>query len=454
MQRRESYANAERPGGSLRGATGRLGAPSGGMRAIRPLAGIPVRPKRDVVLSSPADRGGSLVDFTTVICNGDTVRLADFIETNSEPILAEWVAFAETCGPAGRTMDVAGLRDHAAEMLANIVIDLRTPQTGAEQVAKSKGNAEPGPEGKDTAAEVHGAGRAESGFSVGEMVSEYRALRASVIRLWTKASGSLTSADLEDLMRFNETIDQALAESIERYTLDLDRSKEMFVAILGHDLRTPLGAVMMGSQFMLDTGELEEPHRTLTTRIVRSSTRMNQMVGDLLDFTRSRLGEGIPVDRSEASIDTLVHDVAARIAAEHPERRFSVEVGTVERGKWDVERISQALASLIENAVQHGTAETPITVHVDGDEKDVRVSVHNRGTAIPSDRLDTIFDLRSPARARGAAPGSPQEELGLGLYIAERIVRAHGGSITAKSSEMHGNTFTVCLPRQAPVDRE
>ncbi|MDQ3698602.1 MAG: sensor histidine kinase, partial [Gemmatimonadota bacterium] len=246
------------------------------------------------------------------------MRLADFIETNSEPILAEWVAFAETCGPAGRTMDVAGLRDHAAEMLANIVIDLRTPQTGAEQVAKSKGNAEPGPEGKDTAAEVHGAGRAESGFSVGEMVSEYRALRASVIRLWTKASGSLTSADLEDLMRFNETIDQALAESIERYTLDLDRSKEMFVAILGHDLRTPLGAVMMGSQFMLDTGELEEPHLTLTTRIARSAKRMNQMVGDLLDFTRSRLGSGVPIVRRRMDLSKEASHAVEEMAAAHP----------------------------------------------------------------------------------------------------------------------------------------
>ncbi len=131
------------------------------------------------------------------------MRLADFIEKNSEAILAEWVAFAETCGPAGQAMDLEALRDHAKEMLEAIVEDLRTPQTDAEQVAKSKGEADQTPGAPDTAAEVHGAGRAESGFSVAEMVSEYRALRASVIRLWTKAEGTLTGADLDDLMRFN-----------------------------------------------------------------------------------------------------------------------------------------------------------------------------------------------------------------------------------------------------------
>lgn len=208
------------------------------------------------------------------------MRLADFIEASCDPILAEWVEFAKTCGPAARKMDTVALGDHALEMLQNIISDLRAPQTDAEQEDKSKGNADAEDNGEvpDTAAEVHGAGRAGSGFTVGEMAAEYRALRASVIRLWTQANGTLSGADLDDLMRFNEAIDQSLAESITRYTQDVDRSKEMFLAILGHDLRTPLGAVITSSQFMLDSGELEEPHLTLATRVVRSSRRMNRMV--------------------------------------------------------------------------------------------------------------------------------------------------------------------------------
>ena len=150
------------------------------------------------------------------------MRLAEFIATNTEPILLEWVGFAKSCGPAAKFMDDRSLRDHALAMLRVIVADLRTVQTALEQSEKSKGNADSTAGDPDTAAESHGADRAWSGFTVGEMVSEYRALRASVIRLWIKASGTLTGADLDDLVRFNEAIDQAIAESITRYTEDLD----------------------------------------------------------------------------------------------------------------------------------------------------------------------------------------------------------------------------------------
>lgn len=374
------------------------------------------------------------------------MRLADFIEANCEPILAEWVAFAETSGPAGRTMDLTALRDHAQEMLQNIVIDLRTPQTDAEQTEKSKGKAEPSGAEPDTAAEVHGAGRAESGFTVGEMVAEYRALRASVIRLWTQTCGSLTGDDLEDLMRFNEAIDQALAESITRYTEDIDRSKEMFVAILGHDLRTPLSTVMMASQFMLETGELQEQQRTLTARIHRSSKRMSQMVGDLLDFTRSRLGSGVPITRGEMDLAKETTHAVEELTAAHPKRVLRLSTSGDLKGSWDCARIGQVLSNLIGNAVQHGAAESPISVTVKGEAKEVVLQVHNSGPVIPRSDLPGIFNPFKRLKS-GEASGGATSSLGLGLYIAERIVTAHGGSIDVKSSDGAGTTFTVRLPR-------
>jgi signal transduction histidine kinase len=374
------------------------------------------------------------------------MRLADFIEGNTEPILAEWIAFAETCGPAAETMDSTGLRDHAREMLQDIVKDLRTPQTAAEQTEKSKGNAEPATPGIDTAAEVHGAGRAESGFTVGEMVSEYRALRASVIRLWTKANGTLVGHDLEDLMRFNETIDQALAESITRYTQDLDHSKEMFLAILGHDLRTPLGAIATASQYMLDTGELVEPHLTLATRIVRSSKRMNGMVEDLLDFTLSRLGAGVPITRAPMDLGKAVNHSVEEMAAAHPESVLQFDASGELQGDWDCARISQVMANLLGNAVQHGAPKSTISVTVRGEANDVLLRVHNRGAAIPAADIPGLFSpLKRLNSGEVAAAGS--NHLGLGLYIAERIVTAHAGTIDVKSSEAEGTTFTVCLPR-------
>jgi signal transduction histidine kinase len=380
----------------------------------------------------------------------DCVQLSEFIVTNREPILAEWDEFARTCEPSSGQMGLAALRDHADGILTMIAADLETSQDAAEQSEKSKGKAVDDTPG-ETAAEEHGAGRAESGFSVAQMVAEYRALRASVIRLWTESRGELEPGDIEQVTRFNEAIDQSLAESVVRYSEQMDRAQEISVAIMGHDLRTGLAAIHASASAILETQHLEQTV-ALASQIAETADRTTHAVGMLLDFTRSRLGAGIPIHRTAASIGTLVRDAAARIAAAHPERRFSVEGGKDERGEWDVARISQALTNLIESAVQHGTAGTPVTVHVNGEEHDVHVSVHNRGAAIPREHLDTLFDLRGAAPVEGTSPLEAQDRLGLGLYIAERIVRAHGGSITAKSSEVHGNTFTVFLPRHAPPE--
>ena len=374
------------------------------------------------------------------------MRLADFIDRNTKPILAEWVTFAETSGPAARTMDLEALRDHALQMLKEIAADLRTPQSEAEQASKSMGRAAPsGPDG-DTAAEVHGSGRAESGFTVGEMVSEYRALRASVIRLWTAEQGTLTGDDLDDLMRFNEAIDQSLAESISRYTQDIDQAREIYIAILGHDLRSPLGAVLMGAQFMLDTGGLAESHQIVTERIVRSARRMNQMVGDLLDFTRGRLGTGITIAREAADLDTVVRHAVEETTSAHPEANVQFTASGDLRGSWDVARISQVITNLLGNAVQHGTPKSLITVTAQGEADEVVVRIHNLGPPIPKAALPGIFSPFKRIYAGQTAPSS-SGSLGLGLYIAERVVTAHGGRIDVRSSAEAGTLFTVRLPR-------
>lgn len=375
------------------------------------------------------------------------MRLAEFIVGNREPILVEWENFARTCVPASGTMDIAALRDHANDMLTVIAEDLETYQSRREQAEKSKGNAPVTDDGTRTAAEEHGAGRADSGFTVEQMISEYRALRASVIRLWMKGQGSGEPTDMEDLTRFNEAIDQALAESIWRYTQDLEHSKEMFLAILGHDLRTPLGSVLTAASFMLETGELTEPHLTLTTRIVKSCRRMNSMVGDLLDFTRSRLGGGIPIVRADMSLDKAVHAVVDEIATLYPNRTIEIDARGGQHGQWDCGRISQAVANLIGNALEHGSARTPVTVAVGGDDGEATIAVHNFGLPIPAEQLNGIFNpmkLKEPVAGTAAAAS---RSLGLGLYIAERIVHAHHGRIDIESSEPAGTTFTIHLPR-------
>ncbi len=384
----------------------------------------------------------------TVVVPAETVRLADFILANRELILAEWEAFAKTCAPASASMGIAALSDHASEMLTVIARDLQTPQGDVEQSDKSKGLAPPPESTEQTAAEKHGTGRAVSGFTIDQMVAEYRALRASVIRLWTRGQLQATQTDLDDLTRFNEAIDQSLAESVTRFTEDLDKSKEMFLAILGHDLRSPIGAVLTSSKFMLETQELEEPHLTLTTRIVSATTRMNNMVGALLDFTRGRLGGGIPITRASMNMGKLVHEVVNEVLAAHPNRKIKVNARGALTGQWDSERMSQVVTNLLGNALEHGSERSSVTIDVQGNDDEVTIAIHNHGTAIPEDQLDGIFNAMKLQTTSNKSTGA-SANLGLGLYIADRIVHAHKGRIEVVSSEERGTTFSVHLPRQA-----
>lgn len=373
-------------------------------------------------------------------------RLSTFIRENTEPILEEWEKFARSLH-TGEDMDVETLRDHAREMLHVIAADLETPQSEKQQARKAQGRSD-SDEGhqpsQSTAAQEHGAGRAEHGFNTGQMVSEFRALRASVIQLWSRTTGEVKRTDLEDLIRFNEAIDQAIAESIMRFTKDVGESKERFLAILAHDLRTPLGAIITSSTFMLDNGELEEPNRTLVQRVGSSARRMNQMVLDLLDFTRTRFGDSMPLARSDIDARKLLNEVVAEVAATYPSARVRVETAGDLHGSWDGDKLTQALINLLANAAQHGSDKSPIMVEARGSDREVEIAVQNDGPEIPPHQIARIFDAMKHSvddRSRD------RRHLGLGLYIVDKIVQAHGGSIDVTSSRQSGTTFTVRLPR-------
>jgi signal transduction histidine kinase len=371
-------------------------------------------------------------------------RLARFIRDHTEPILAEWETFARSL-PSGGTMDVAALRDHAKEMLLVIATDLERPQSDRAQAEKARGVRDAGEARGATPAQEHGIGRAGSGFTIGQMVAEFRALRASVTRLWRAEATEFAHTDLTDLVRFNEAIDQAIAESVSRFSEAVASTQERFLAILSHDLRTPLGAIITSTRFMLETGGLEEPHRTLVARASSSARRMNQMVLDLVEFTRTRLGDAIPVVRAEVDARRLVHDVVVEISASHPDSVVRVDTSGDLRGVWDADRLTQALTNLVGNAVQHGAPGKPISVSARGLAQEVTFSVHNEGPPIPVEQQAAIF--REGQHVAGRAPAAHQRHQGLGLYIVERIVAAHGGVVSLRSTAADGTTFTIGLPR-------
>lgn len=371
-------------------------------------------------------------------------NLSTFIREHSERILLDWEAFARAL-PSGGSMNVSALRDHAQAMLDAIADDLDTSQTPHQQSEKAKGIDETGSRVPPTAAAAHGSGRAASGFTVVQMVAEFRALRASVIRLWTAHEQQLGPAEVDDLIRFNEAIDQAVAESLGRFSSEIDETRERFLAILGHDLRNPLGAIAMSTTFLLETGGSPSEQADLIRGIDKASRRMSRLVSDLLDLALTRLGDSMPISRAPADVGTVIREVVAEVCASYPNARIESHLSGKLSGDWDAARLAQAFANLLGNAVQHGDAAAPISIDAHGEANAVIVAIHNAGPAIPAAKLGRIFD----GLKREASQNRDRRHLGLGLFIVDKIVEAHEGTIEVHSTAESGTTFTIHLPKSA-----
>ncbi len=373
------------------------------------------------------------------------MRLSDFIEANRDLLLSEWEAFASTREGAEH-MDQAALRDHAGKLLRDICADLRTPQSKAEAEDKSHGHSDTPEKAPDSAAQSHGAERAHGGFSISEMVSEFRALRASVLRHWTAHRGTLSGTDLVDLMRFNESIDQTLSESVTRFTRSIDESKDLFLAILSHDLRAPLHTVLMVTEQLAAAPADDAMHAVLASRATRSVTRMIELVDDLLDFTRSRMGAGLGIVCAPTDLSTVLRDAIDDVEASYPQWAFEAQIEPDLRASVDAARMHQVLANLLNNAVHHGDSSLPVTVRAHNTAREVVIEVGNFGRTIPASDLGSLFSPFKRILA-DAPPASADHHLGLGLYITDRIVTAHHGHIEVTSSTENGTTFRVILPR-------
>jgi signal transduction histidine kinase len=373
------------------------------------------------------------------------VRLSSFIRDNIEMILQEWEDFAVTLHPLADSNKVK-LRDHAQQMLMVICTDLDTSQCAQASVEKSKGNAPALPE--DTAAEVHAVDRLASGFTIEELMAEYRAMRASVLRLWQLRVKQADELAVQDMLRFNEAIDQALTESVARYSEMTRDSQHVFLAILGHDVRNPLGAIRMGAQLMLLDEQLPQKHRTVATRILGSTKRVTEIVNDLIDYSTGHLGSGMPIKPAPIDFAPAGRHVVDEIRALHPSRKIELHVSGDLNVTWDAARVSQALSNLVANAIQHGAAGHPVWVTIKGGQEIV-LSVQNMGAAMEPSQIRTMFDPEQHVSVRSASErsSSDADNLGLGLYITREIVTAHGGNIGVTSTDSAGTSFTVTLPR-------
>ena len=223
-----------------------------------------------------------------------------------------------------------------------------------------------------------------------------------------------------------------------------EQLRETFVGILGHDLRNPLMAVVGAAQ-MLKLARSGEQRDRAAAIIERSVDRMRRLIDDMLDLTLARIGGGIPIAAESADLGDIVQSAIDEIGRGEPSVDFRIESYGDLAGRWDGERLAQVVANLLANAVKHGEPSRPIDIRIDG-RRDalVELSVTNHGTPIDPQRLPTIFD---PFERGDTRPGTRGGGIGLGLYIAEQIVRAHGGTIWVTSTASEGTTFTFELPR-------
>jgi len=366
------------------------------------------------------------------------MSLSTFIREHDVAIIDEFETFARTLMPPGENMVSAELRDHAKEMLAALVVDMDAPQTDAEQARKSMGRGVA--RALAASGRLHADARIRHNFTLDAVLAEFRALRASVLCLYEQSG----QADLAGVRRFNEAIDEALTESMARYSATTTRYRDQFVGILGHDLRNPLSAITAGATLLTMTADSDQRSANVASRILRSAHRMRRLIDDLLDFTVTRLGGSMRLKRETVDLAQLCQEVVLEAQAAHSGASVRYGASGDLTGEWDRDRLAQVLSNLLGNAIQHGDHGV-VSLEARDAGPDVVLTVHNHGAPIPEDAQEAIFE---PLARHAAGDDGDTSGIGLGLFIARAIVSSHEGKICVTSDEAHGTTMTICLPRR------
>ncbi len=257
------------------------------------------------------------------------------------------------------------------------------------------------------------------------------------------------SARVAGLERDNEGLRDALRESDRARSGDTARRtaafREQILGIVGHDLRNPLGAIVMSVALLQKQGKLEGWQAKTVDRIRSSAGRMSRIIDDLLSYTRTRLGSGIPIEPRPTRLDTICQRVLDELRAVNPDRGLDLAVQGDPAGHWDPDRLEQVVSNLVSNAIDHGDPGSPVQVNLEGTGELLVLAVQNRGDPFPPEVLAHAFEPfhKGPEETSRRSSG-----LGLGLFIAREIVRGHRGEISIHSTEGAGTLLTVKLPRR------
>lgn len=217
--------------------------------------------------------------------------------------------------------------------------------------------------------------------------------------------------------------------------------QEQFMAVLGHDLRNPLAAIISGTR-LLQREALSEKGQAITRMMEKSTGRMSALIEDVIDLARSRLGGSISLAPSTDPLQPVLEQVVSEFRATHPDRVIEAEFQMTKPVFADGQRIGRLLSNLVGNALTYGSPDTPIEVRARTD-GGFSLSVTNKGPAIPAGTLAKLF----LPFARGDNP-TDAKGLGLGLFIVARIAEAHGGTIDVTSTD-EATRFTFQMPLAA-----
>jgi signal transduction histidine kinase len=374
------------------------------------------------------------------------VSIAAFISAHYETIFDEWTSAIRSVVPESRKLNRDELRDH-------LTLVLKTVSKSAKPPGETQRNIHaliqemPLPERGARAAQAHATVRHEEGFAIDQIVTEYRLMRATVLRLWAASVTAISPDDFEAVTRFNQAIDQAIAESVARFSERVLKTQNLMLAVLGHDLRTPLSTIAASAEVVRRTDERSR-RLTAASRILRSSARIRALVNDLLDYAVTQLRGPMPVSRDRIDFEDVAKTIIDEVRAAHPECEIVLSVNGNAVGYWDKGRLAQLLSNLLENAVRHSGPNAPVTVVVRGEAEGVRLAVLNSGPPIPPDRLANLFEPMHEVLAERDDEPASSRHFSLGLYIVRQIVEAHEGRIDVTSTAAMGTLVHVWLPRR------
>ncbi|MBY8949111.1 MULTISPECIES: PAS domain-containing sensor histidine kinase [unclassified Pseudomonas] len=251
---------------------------------------------------------------------------------------------------------------------------------------------------------------------------------------------NLAEALLQEKTATEVALQQAQADLNEAYAIAQRRAlfAEQMVAIVSHDLKNPLTAIRMASDF-LSRGERTAKERQLLGHIGQSSERAQRMIADLLDFTQARVGHGITIKAAPLDLHGVIHRAVDELRVAFPAATLEHHAEGHGDANLDADRVQQIIGNLVANSVAYGDLQRPITITSRLGDGACAVSVHNHGTAIPEALLDGLFEPMT----RGTDQGSDVRSVGLGLYIVRELAKVHGGDVAVSSCATNGTCFTV-----------